>query len=60
MYYETITTYEPNQRAKTGFLKSWIIMIKNIIMSRELIWQLFKRDFLNAYKKIGRERSRGR
>ncbi len=51
MYYETITTYEPNQRAKTGFLKSWIIMIKNIIMSRELIWQLFKRDFLNAYKK---------
>jgi len=43
--------YEPNQRARTGFFKIWIIMFKNIISSRELIWQLFRRDFLMSYKK---------
>lgn len=48
---EEITIYEPNIRVKVGFLKTWIIMFKNIINSRELIWQLFKRDFLNEYKK---------
>ena len=26
-------------------------MVKNIVSSRELIWQLFKRDFLGSYKK---------
>lgn len=46
-----ITTYIPNQRAKTGFFKTWIVMYRNIITSRELIWQLFRRDFLMAYKK---------
>jgi lipopolysaccharide transport system permease protein len=46
-----ITIYEPNMRVKTGFFKTWYIMFKNIIQSRELIWQLFKRDFLNAYRK---------
>ncbi len=48
---ETITVYEPNQRQKTGFFKIWIVMFMNIIRSRELIAQLFKRDFLAAYKK---------
>lgn len=33
-----------------GFLKSWIFMLKNIISSREMIWQLFKRDFISGYK----------
>lgn len=46
-----ITVYEPNYRLKIGFFKTWIIMLKNIISSRELIFQLFKRDFLMAYKK---------
>lgn len=48
---QEVTTYTPNQRAKIGFLKLWPTMVKNIIKSRELIWQLFKRDFLNSYKK---------
>ena len=46
-----ITIYEPNQRTKTAIFKSWIIMYENIINSRYLIWQLFRRDFLMAYKK---------
>lgn len=48
---ESVAIYLPNQRQKTGFLETWVIMFKNIIMSRELILQLFKRDFLMAYKK---------
>ncbi|MFC2055167.1 ABC transporter permease [Chloroflexota bacterium] len=43
--------YRPNQRHELGFFKTWQIMAGNIIRSRELIWQLFKRDFLGAYKK---------
>jgi len=46
-----ITIYEPNQRAKTGIIKSWLIMSKNIVSSWDLIYQLFRRDFLMAYKK---------
>lgn len=48
---ERVTIYEPNYRSKIGFFKVWAIMIKNIIDSRELIYQLFKRDFLMSYKK---------
>jgi len=33
-----------------GFFRSWAFMLLNIIGSRELIWQLFKRDFLSGYK----------
>lgn len=47
----TITVYEPNSRSKVGFFKSWILMVKNIIEFRELIYQLFKRDFFMSYKK---------
>ena len=43
--------YEPNQRAKVGWVKTWIILVRNVIVSRELIFQLFKRDFLMSYKK---------
>jgi lipopolysaccharide transport system permease protein len=46
-----ITIYRPNQRHDLGFLETWIVMSKNIINSRELIWQLFKRDFFASYKK---------
>lgn len=48
---QTVTIYEPNQRQKIGFLKSLMIMIRNIRASKELIWQLFKRDFVAVYKK---------
>lgn len=46
-----ITIYEPNQRLKIGFFSTWSTMYKNIIKSRELIWQLFRRDFFMSYKK---------
>lgn len=45
------TVYEPNQRLKMGWVKTWIVLISNIIESRELIWQLFRRDFFMSYKK---------
>jgi len=48
---EKITVYKPNQRHELGFFIIWVTMVKNIINSRELIWQLFKRDFLASYKK---------
>ncbi len=44
------TVYEPNQRVRMGFFRSWIFMIQNILHSRDLIWQLFKRDFISGYK----------
>ncbi|MDD5571189.1 MAG: ABC transporter permease [Bacteroidales bacterium] len=43
--------YEPNSRQKTGFVKIYFILFKNILNNRELIFQLFKRDFLMSYKK---------
>ena len=49
--HQAITIYEANQRQKSGLLKILIVMIKDIILYRELIWQLFKRDFLMQYKK---------
>lgn len=48
---QIITIYRPNQRHKLGFFQTWVVMVNNIISSRELIWQLFKRDFLASYKK---------
>lgn len=46
-----ITIYKPNQRHELGFFRTWAVMAKNIVNSRELIWQLFKRDFFASYKK---------
>lgn len=46
-----VVIYEPNSRRKTGFLMSLFVMAENIKNSRELIWQLFVRDFLAANKK---------
>jgi len=43
--------YSPNQRGKLGWIQTWIILVRNIISSKDLIMQLFKRDFLMAYKR---------
>ncbi len=43
--------YMPHERHKLGFFETWRVMMWNIYRSRELIWQLFKRDFLASYKK---------
>lgn len=51
LYPEEVTIYEPNHRARMGWFRTWGILIRNIIKSRELIIQLFKRDFLMSYKK---------
>ena len=46
-----ITVYRPNQRRELGVLATWSVMARNVWSSRELVWQLFKRDFLASYKK---------
>ena len=46
-----ITVYKPNMRLETGLLKTICLMAGNVLNSRELIWQLFKRDFFAGYKK---------
>jgi lipopolysaccharide transport system permease protein len=43
--------YEPNQRLKIGWVRTWIILFRNVIQSWDLIYQLFRRDFLMSYKK---------
>ena len=48
---DQVIVYRPNQRHDLGFLITWRIMLGNIVRSRELIWQLFKRDFFAAYRK---------
>ena len=45
------TVFEPNQRIKLGWIKTWITMFRDIIVNRELIYQLWRRDFLMMYKK---------
>lgn len=46
-----VTIYEANSREKIGFFEGWILMFKNIIAFREMIYVLFKRDFFASYKK---------
>jgi lipopolysaccharide transport system permease protein len=48
---EPIAVYRPNQRHELGFWRTWGVMLRNTGGARDLIWQLFKRDFLGAYKK---------
>jgi ABC-type polysaccharide/polyol phosphate export permease len=48
---QSITVYRPNQRHDLGYMRTWVVMVRNIVRSRELIWQLFKRDFTAGYKK---------
>lgn len=51
MQKSTITEYYPNQRFKDGIFTIWKTIFINILDSRELIYQLFKRDFFAQYKK---------
>lgn len=46
-----ITVYRPNMRHELGLFRTWGVMGRNVWNARELIWQLFKRDFLAGYKK---------
>ena len=46
-----ITIYRPNMRHELGFFETWAVMMRNVWGARELIWQLFKRDFFAPYKK---------
>ncbi|MFO8008300.1 MAG: ABC transporter permease [Candidatus Brocadiia bacterium] len=48
---ERITVRRPNQRHELGWFRTWAVMVNNVVESRDLIWQLFKRDFLAQYKK---------
>ncbi len=48
---DNFTVYRPNMRHELGFFQTWVVMSQNVWASRELIWQLFKRDFFAAYKK---------
>jgi lipopolysaccharide transport system permease protein len=38
-------------RHELGFFATWVVMAQNVWGARELIWQLFKRDFFASYKK---------
>ncbi len=48
---DPIIIYRPNMRHKMGLLHTWVVMARNVWQARELIWQLFKRDFFAQYKK---------
>lgn len=46
-----VTIYEPDSRKKVSFFKTWAIFFRNVLRFRELILEVFKRDFLAVYKK---------
>jgi lipopolysaccharide transport system permease protein len=46
----TITTYEPDNSLKKGYLSIFIEIFNELKKNRWLTYQLFKRDFLAAYK----------
>lgn len=46
-----VVVYKPNYRLEVGLFATWRIMFTNMYRSRELIWQLFRRDFLMSYRK---------
>jgi lipopolysaccharide transport system permease protein len=46
-----VTVYRPHMRHELGLLRTWVVMARNIWRARELIWQLFRRDFTAGYKK---------
>lgn len=45
-----IIIYEPNQRVRQGFWAGWKSMFEGMLGRRELVWQLFRRDFFSKYK----------
>lgn len=48
---EPVVVYSPHHRRRVGLVASWVSMVQNVLASRDLIVQLFKRDFLAVYKK---------
>ncbi len=48
---QDVRVFRPNQRHQSGWLATWVTMFRNVWRARELVWQLFKRDFLASYKK---------
>ncbi len=48
---ERTRVYRSNQRSELGIFRSWGVMARNLAESRELIWELFKRDFFATYRK---------
>ncbi len=48
---QQVRVYRPDERHELGWFQTWIVMARNMVRSRELIWQLFRRDFLASYKK---------
>ena len=46
-----VTVYRPNQRHELGLFSTWAVMAGNIWNARDLIMQLFKRDFFARFKK---------
>jgi hypothetical protein len=49
---KTQTVYRADMRREQGFFEIYAIIFRNTIRSKELIWQLFKRDFFAIYKKF--------
>lgn len=47
---DDMVVFEPDQRIRLGLVQGWRVMVENVVSSRELIWQLFKRDFLAGSK----------
>lgn len=47
---EKITVYEPDKFIRLGFFTVWREMVLNLVMSKELIWRLFLRDFSAKYR----------
>lgn len=43
--------YFPNQRKRLGLIETWYVIAKHMWASRELIFQLFRRDFIMQYRK---------
>ncbi len=48
---QSVTIYTPDARRKDSIFRTWGVMFGNAIKYRELILQLFRRDFLMMYKK---------
>lgn len=47
---DQVRVFRPNQRRELGWIRTWVVMAQNIVRARELIWQLFRRDFLATYR----------
>ena len=48
---DKVTTYRANQRHDVSFFDTLHEMCLNVLRSKDLIWQLFKRDFFAQYRK---------